>query len=310
MATDRALIRRRRIFLAGEETDTGTLLPLTATQGVINAFDREFNTEIEMTRRERQDGFGFHTSVPGARKFTLPVTTHLHGAGASGVPYWAFLFKVCGFTVAASTYTLGTGLSEATASLGIAEDGRLREGAGACGTFGMTFAAGMPVPINWDFTGKLLEPSASALPAPTFPSVVPPRFASATLTIGGTSYKISEVGFTLNGEVTMREDATADDDGNRANDGTGFHAAQVVSVDPVFTLDPEASASKNWFQDWMDGDTAALNIVVGTAANNIMTINAPAVQPREVQGADRNNLIVDQLTMECTGATLMTIAFS
>lgn len=313
MATDRAPIRRRRIFLAGEETTTGTQLTLSGSHGQFNALDREFQPDVDMVRRLRQDGFGAFTSVPGGRRATLPVTTHLHGSGGSGLPYWAFLFKCCGATLSSSTYTWSDGTSEATATMGVVEDlSRLHQMAGACGTFEMQMTAGEPVAINWEFTGKMLEPKTLTFPSPTFPTAVPPRFAAATLTVGGTSYKIGSVGFNLNADVQMREDAAADDDTVRSGDGTGYHAAQVVNIDPVFTIDPEGSAfgTKNWYQDMLDGDTAALNIVVGSDSNNTMTINAPAAQIRSASPGDRNNLIVDSLELECTGATLFTVAFS
>lgn len=309
MPTDRAKIRRRRVLAVAEEGTTGTAETLAAGDGAFNAYDFGVSYNVNQNRREREGGFGYHTSVPGARSGTASFMTHLVGSGGSGLPLEEFFWECCGFVGSAGTYTLSTGLSEVTATVGYYEDGRVHTMAGCAGNVSATFTSGEPVPLNWEFTGKVLEPQTATLISPTFPTTKPPRFAAATITIGGTSYKVSEVGFNLNATVTLREDAGADDDAGRSGDGTGFHAAQVVNVDPVFTIDPEAG-TKNWYEDMLDGDTAELVIAVGSASNNTMTITAGAVQVRSAQPQDRNGLIVDALELECTGATLMTVAYS
>lgn len=306
----RALVRRRRIFLAATEDTDGTAEALSATDGDFIAFDRELNPEIQMNRRERQDGFGYHTSVPGARMGTLPVMIHLHGSGGSGTPSIGRLLLACGATESTGTYSWGDATAYSTLTAGLAEDGRLRQISGAMGNLEMNATSGNPVEMSFNFTGKLLETKTLSFPSPTFPSVVPPRFAGATLTIGGTSYKMSTVGLNLNATVTMREDPAANDDAERSGDGTGYHGAQIVNIDPVFTFDPEASVSKNWIEDALDGDTAALSMVVGDDSNNTMTISASALQIRTPGTGDRNGLIVENLEMECTGSTLFSIAFS
>ena len=198
-----------------------------------------------------------------------------------------------------------------TVRLPLSDHGRLKQMAGAAGNLEMAFTAGNPVALNWTFNGKFLEDNTSyTLPSPTFPTVQPPRFASATLTIGGTAYKISQATLNLNCEVAMREDATSDDDATRSNDGTGYHAACVVNMDPTLTIDPEAQTSKSWVQDMLDGDTAALSIVVGSDSNNTMTLSAAAVQVNEAPSQDRNGVITDNIVLGFTGSTLFTVAFS
>ena len=310
MAQDRALIRRRRILAFAEETTTGTAETLSAADATTVVQDREVQYDIQMVRRQQQGGFGYHKSVPGARMATLPFTVHAHGNGATGLPAWSTLLEACGFTESAGTYTLSAGTSTATMTMGLQEDGRVHSVAGAAGTFSFEAASGNPVPFNFEFTGKVFEPQAQSLFSPTYNNTLPPRFAAATLTVGGTAYKVATAGFNLNGEVTMREDATADDDAGRSGDGTGYHAAQVVNVDPVFTIDPEAAASSLWYEELMDADTLALSMILGADSNNTITIGASALQVRSAQPGDRNGLIVDTTELECTGSTLMTIAFS
>lgn len=318
MATDRPLIRRRRIFACEVESTTGTAETLTDSSGAYNAFDVAFTPDVEMTTREQSGTMSNLDAIPGPRKGAMSLKTHMVGNGTSGLPAWAdSLLLSCGFTASGSTYKpSSTGLT--TLSMGSLEDGRLMSLIGAMGTFTWTFLAGQPVVIDWNHTGKMIEPQAQALIAPTRPTVVPPRFAAGTLTMGGGAIgKVSQLVITMNNEIILREDATADDDDGRSGDGTGFYAAYIVNRDITVTMDPEAVAfgTKNWYEDWLDGDELALSLVVGSASNNTMTITMPKLQPHNVQPEGRNSLMIDQYTGKPnansdTGDDEMTLVFS
>lgn len=318
MATDRPLIRRRRIFGCEVETTTGTAVTLTDSSGAYNAWDVQLSPDITMNEREQSGTLSMISAVPGPRRGTMSLKTHMHGNGASGAATWAStLLKACGFTNSGAVYSpTSTGTTSLT--MGSLEDGRLMSLVGAMGTCTMNFTAGNPCEMDWNFTGKVIEPQAQALISPTRTTVVPPRFAAGTLTLGGSAIgKVSQLSIALNNEVVLREDPTADDDAGRSGDGTGYHAAYIVRRDITVTADPEAVAfaTKNWYEDWMDGDVLALSLVLGSDSNNTMTIAMPKLQPHNVQPGDRNGLMVDNLTWKPnansdTGDDEMSITFS
>lgn len=318
MATDRPLIRRRRIFACEVETTTGTAVSITDSSGAYNAWDVELTPDITMSEREQSGTLSMLSAIPGPRRATMSLKTHMHGNGASGAATWAStLLKACGFTNSGAVYS-PTSTGQTSLTMASMEDGRIMSMAGAMGTCTMTFTAGQPVEMQWDFTGKMFEPQAQTLISPTRPTVVPPRFATGTLTMGGSAIgKVSQLTIALNNEVVLREDATANDDAGRSNNGTGYHAAYIVRRDITVTMDPEAVAfgTKNWYEDWMDGDVLALSLAVGTASNNTMTIAMPKLQPHNVAPGDRNGLMVDSITSKPTansdtGDDEMSITFS
>ena len=316
MAVSRALLRRRRVFAAKLETTTGDEIGLFDADGAINAYDRELEPSIEMTTREMQGSMSNLSAVPGARQGTLNVTTHMHGSDSESNPLWATtLLAASGWTAAADTYSPDS-TSTATLTAALFEDGNKRVLFGAKADWSWVFRAGQPVECNWTLTGKYKEPHAASMITPTFPSVIPPRFASATMTLAGVAYKISELTIAANNNVVMREDATSDDDDSRSNDGTGFAAAEITNRAVTITIDPEevGYATQNWSSEWIDGAELAMSIVVGSTANNIMTITAPKVQVSNVQPLDRNGILAETLTFTAndngTGDDELTIAFT
>lgn len=316
MATNRPLLRRRRQFAAAVETTTGTAVSLTASNAQFLMYDGDLTPEIDMVERESQGSLSMLTPIPGARAARLTRTMHLHGSGGSGLPSWATtLLDAAGFTNSSGTFSLDSD-NDTTLTVASYEDGRLFQLLGARATFTWAFRAHQPAESQWEMMGKLVEPTDVALLSPTYPTVVPPTFSSATLTVGGTAYKVSELVITLGNELVMREDANADDDATRTDDGTGYHACAIVNRSLRITMDPEAVAfsTKNWYQDLMDGDTAALSIVLGSAANNTITISAPAIALMSAAPGDRNGIMVDQLEFVPTRSSAdddeMTVAFS
>jgi hypothetical protein len=310
MAVDAPLLTRQRIFAASVEVTTGTAETLAAGDGAMNVFDAEINPNIEMTARPGQSSLSMLPAVHGARGSGMTLATYLVGNGASGMPLWAdTLLLAAGFSESGGTYKPITGSTAMTTlTAGVYEDGRLRTMSGAVATATMTMTAGEPVRIEWELSGKFEAPADTALITPTYPTVIPPRFASATFTIGGTSYKVAELVLTLNNEMVMRQDAT---------DATGYFSSVVANRDFKITVDPEAQlfATQDWYTDWFNHTEAAINIVVGSAANNTVTINAPKASIHNVQHADRDGIMTDALEFglnrnAAAGDDELSIAFS
>lgn len=301
MALDRALIRRRQTMAAALETTTGTPATLNAAAGVFNAWNHRFVPNITVLPRELQGSMSPRKAGVGARMGTHSFTTDLHGNGASGLPLWATtLLSAAGFTVSSTTYSPDS-THDVTITEGFYDDGRLFTLQGCKTDFTMRGTAGQPVEVDWTVTGKFPEPTGVALITPTYPTVQPPRLATATFTVGGSNYFVD--GFTLScgNSIVMRQSVHENDDATRTTDGTGYHAAAITNRNIRFTINPEASvfATKNWYQDMMDADTLALNLVIGATANNIITIAAPALQLMTAAPGSRDDLSTDSLEFAC-----------
>jgi hypothetical protein len=163
------------------------------------------------------------------------------------------------------------------------------------GTFQMKFVAGQVVMCDWTFTGKYIAPTTTANLTPALPTGIGPRFAGATLTIGGGSVVIPELTITANNTVIYRES------GGESGDSTGYLAAHITDRRIVVAIPPEADTTKDWYADWVAGTTAALSLSVG--GSGAISVTAPALQPINVQPADRNGLIADALDFLCTTTT-------
>lgn len=301
MALDRALIRSRQTMAAALETDTGSPATLNAAAGAFNAWNHRFAPSIGVLPRELQGSMSPRKAAVGARMGTHSFTMDLHGNGASGLPLWATtLLSAAGFTVSSTTYSPDS-THDITITTGFYDDGRLFTLTGAKTDFTMRGTAGQPVEVDWTVTGKFPEPTAVALITPTHPTVQPPRLASGTFTVGGANYFVEGFSLSSGNSIVMRQSIHTNDDATRSGDGTGYHAAAITGRNLRFTIQPEASvfATKNWYQDLLDADTLALNLIIGATANNIITIAAPALQLMTAAPGSRDDLSTDVLEFAC-----------
>lgn len=315
MAVDNALIMEQSVFGAAPETTTGTALTLDAGDAGMNIFNCEWNPEASYISRPGQGSASRLKGTVGRLAAGFTFRTELTGNGASGLPYYAStLFPACGFPFTSTTASPSTGnASQSTLTMAKWVDGQRFQIAGAVGTFAIDGNSGEPVYVDWDFMGKRIAPAAEGNVAPTYPTVDIPRFANGTLTVGGTQYKIG--GFNI--AVTQNKAPRFD-----ANDssGTGIYAftlagERVVTI-TLRELEMVALGTKNWWTDYTSYTTAAVNIVVGTASNNTITLNAPVAQlAAEPSLGDREGIVVNELTFEAVrsaaaGDDELTIAFS
>ena len=294
MATDQPLLSRQRVFGCKVEVTTGTAESITAAEGAYNVFDADLSPEVTMHARPGQSNLSPRTAVAGMRAGRYRFRTELVGSGTSGLaPTWAgTLLLACGFENSSGTTYVPNTDGATTLTMAAYEDGRSRLLVGSMGTCVLTFRAGAPVDMAWEFLGKLGVHGDSTIIAPTYPTTLPPRFGGATLTVGGTAFKIAEMTISLGSELILRE--------NQA-DATGIHAAYIVGRDVRVTMDPEAvlHATRDWHAAWLAGTEYALSCAVGTASGNTVTITAPKMQIHEYPVGDRNGILVDQLTFAC-----------
>jgi hypothetical protein len=293
MATDRALLTKLSVFAAAIETTTGTAATLSATEAKFNAMDMSYTAEIPPNERQGQGSMSPLQPVPGARSARLQVKTEVSGNGASGDPPWlSTLIASCGFTNSAGTWKPING-PITTLSLGGFYDGRKYLMTGAMGGFTLDGQAGNPAVISYDFMGVHGVPTDVALLTPTYPTVIPPRFAASTLTIGGSAYKIGKVQIAVENNLKMREDVTH---------VSGHHACAITGRRILVRVSPESSlfATKDWYAAHLAGTTAALSLVFGSVANNIITIAAPKmVLLNPPQMEDDDGIMRDALEFVC-----------
>lgn len=311
MAVEAPLLSRQRVFAAKVETTTGDPIALSATDAKFNVYEPEIKPDIEMSEREGQSAFSPLPSIHGGRGCTYTFKTDLTGQGASSATdqQAQVLWPACGFSYSGGTLTPATGSSSYTSlTMGHYVDGRFFSGAGMVGKVKLPLRSGQACKPEWEFRGVWQPPTGVALITPTYPTIKPPRFASATFTIGGTSYNVAEVDIEIENELTLREDATA---------ASGFHSAVITNRRIKVMVDPEALAlsTKDWYADWLAHTEAALSIVIGATTHNTITISCPKLQLTKAEPGDRNDIHIDKLEFQANrsasaGDDEFTIAFS
>jgi hypothetical protein len=303
------LIKRRRVLAAKIETTAGTAESLTSSEAGFNVYDVEINADIPMYERKAEGSLSMLPAVPGARSGSIKFSIDAYGSGTGGTsPTWALtLLKGCGMTESSGTFSLtSTAASMKTLTLGVYEDGLFKSLAGAMGNFTVDGEDGKPLKVTFEYTGVWQAPTDVSLIAPTYATTVPPRFAGAAFTIGGTSPILSKFNLKSGNVVTLREDITKT---------AGYIAAVITDRKFEGNIDPEAKlvASSDVFGNWIAGTEAALSCAVGSGGNAI-TIAAPAIQYMKITEGDRNGIQTHGLDFMCmqngaTPDTEVTIAF-
>lgn len=295
------------------ESVSGTAEALTASEGVFNVYNPVLTPEVGFTEREGQSSFDRLPGVPQGRGGRLTFSVDLVGKGSSGVPDWASVFlQGCGCNNGSGgTFSFVTGSSSAkTLTIGLYEDGLLRSIAGSVGTFTINLTAGTAGRVDFEFLGILQAESDTALVAPDYPAIIPPRWANSSgCTYDGVSLILNTATFAAGNVLKLREDA---------NQTSGYKAGIITDRMPTFSLDPETVllATKNWYTNFYASTGASLSAVVGTASNNIITLTMPkAVLTAPPSRGDRDGLMTTVLSGVATrsadaGDDCWTIAFS
>lgn len=299
---------RRRVLAAAAEGTPGTAETLDATDAAFNVYDTEFSFDTPLIRRMGQSAFSMLTGVAGARPCSVRFSCDLTGDGAAGNPSWASTFlPACGmaYTASGQVYAPDTGSTD-TLTIGVYIDGTRFLAVGCMGTFTIELRNGEPGRVNFEFIGKYGGKTDTALIAPTYPTVDPPRFASATFTIGSYTPLASTLSISSNNEVILRADAT---------DATGYLSSYITGRSFGGSTDPEDQliATFDAYGDFLASTEAALSCIVGSA-NNRITMAAPKLQFQQVNGGDRDGLLTAAIDFDLNrsasaGDDEFTIAF-
>lgn len=288
------LLRRKRVLAAKIEATPGVAESLSGSDGLFNVYDSTIQPNVPVIQREGQGAFGRIPSVPGARSGTAVFSIHM--IGGDPLPAWATTFlPACGFVATGDIYTPRTeapGSNVKTLTIASYQDGQRKMLRGCAGNVVFTFVSGEPVVMTFTFTGLWVQPDDVALLAPNYPEVIPPRFASSGLTIGGSlwSPKISQLTLDTGNQVVLREDPS---------DITGYCTALITDRVPTGTIDPEASlvATNDVYGDWLDSQQSALELTCGSSGNRI-GFDAPKWQIINPQEGNRNDIQIDTIEFQ------------
>lgn len=288
------LLRRKSVFAAKVETTIGTAESLTASEGAFNAMDFTIQPNVAMTRREGQGGFQYLPSMPEGMTGTCSIKHELTYNGTD-VPSWAsVLLPACGFVASGAVFTPRTeapGSNVKTLTIGHYKDGKRSILSGCMGTFTITLETGKTAFITFTFTGKYSSNETDVtLIAPTYPTVLPLRFAAGVLTYNSVALCTSTVSVDAGNSVVMRECVNA-------SDRSGYVSALVTNRAPVITANPESVlvATQDLDALWLASTPQVLTITVGAAGAGI-TIAAPKAQLENKQQGNRSDMFSDDLT--------------
>jgi len=304
------LLARKKVLAAKIETTVGTAISLTGSDAAFNVFDATIQPTIEFVSRMGQAAFGSITGSVGQASGTLTFRTELFGDGAGGVPGWAStLLPACGFTNSTGTFSPKSeapGSNVKTLTMGLYVDGVFKSIRGAVGNCVVTIVPGKPVDLNWTFTGAWVTPTDVALLAPTYPTLLPMRATSGTVTLGAFAPCFSSMTIDFGNQIVPRTCAASTN---------GLHSYIITNRMPVGTLDPEAKlvASYPAYGEWITSVERVMTATFSDATDNVSFVGSK-FQLTNVQEADREGLQTDTLTYQLNrgngGNDELTIDFS
>jgi hypothetical protein len=289
------LINKSQIAVEVEGAE-GTAETLVAADYVL-AGNIKFDPVIETVMREcKAADLSPFAHVVGGKTAKLSFDVYLYGTAAAGSTLdYADALKACGLAEAlapgtSATYT-PTSASVPSATIGWYMDGKAYKMWGARGNVSLILEKGQPGILRFEFTGcNWSETDTALLAGVTVPSVIPPAFLAATLTIDSYAALVSRVEINLNNEVVLRPDA---------NSASGYKSAVITGRAPTLTFDPEnvLASAEEFIGHWASGTQMAFSAVVGSATGgNKFTVTAPKVQYREIAMADTGGISRFEIT--------------
>lgn len=297
------LLKKFRTMAAKIETTPGTAESLTAAEGVFNAYDLMIQPSIAMTDREGSGSFNYLTSISEGQTATVTFKTDLAWDGTATEPtIFSVLMPACGWTESSNvwkprTETVGTNVKTVTLGVYIG-DGTgntiLKSIKGSVGTYVITLPTGRFITIEWTFTGVYVEPASTTMITPTYSTTNPLRFASAAAcTFNSVAMAVEQITIDAGNEVIMLEDPTS---------ASGYSHGLIVNRRPTINANPESVlvATQNRHNVWTTSTPYAIQITLDGPTTSTLGITAPKAQIINIQEADRNKFVVDDVEFLCT----------
>lgn len=292
------LLKRIRTLAAKVETTPGTAESLTSAEGVFNAYDLMIQPSIAMTDREGSGSFNYLTAISEGQTATVTFKTDIPWDGTATEPtVFSVLMPACGWVESSNVWkpkSEAPGSNVKTLTLGVYVDGLLKSIKGAVGTWVMTLPTGRFITIEWTFTGVYIEPTSTSIITPTYPTTNPLRFASATAcTFNSVAMVVEQITIDAGNEVVMIEDPT---------NASGYKHGLIVNRRPTINANPESVlvATQNRHNVWTTSTPYAIQITLDGPTTSTLGITAPKAQIINIQEADRNKFVVDDVEFLCT----------
>jgi hypothetical protein len=297
------LYKRKKTLAAKVEGTPGTAEALTNAEGAFNAYDIMLQPSISFEDREGSGSFNYLTAISQARSATITFKTDVAWDGTATEPsIFTVLMPACGWTETTNVWkprSEAPGTNVKTLTMGTYVDGVLKTIKGAVGTYVITLTTGGMITIEWTFTGVYVEPTDVAIIAPTYPTESPLRFAAATAcSFNSVALKVQKITIDAGNEVALLEDPT---------DASGFIHAIITNRRPTITANPESIlvATQNRHNIWTTSTPYTIQITLDGPSTSTLGITAPKAQIINIQEADRNRIVTDEIEFLCTknGAT-------
>lgn len=132
-----------------------------------------------------------------------------------------------------------------------------------------------------------------ALPSPTLDATVPLAVKGLPITVGSYSPTIASMTVSLGLQTAMPADVASPD---------GIGTIQIVGREITGSIDPEATviATKDWEQDWKDGDSYALDTgTLGPTSGNRWRLQLADIYPTEIGKGDRDGVGTREVGFGC-----------
>lgn len=297
------LLKRIRTLAAKVESTAGTAESLTSSEGVFNAYDVMIQPSIAMADREGSGSFNYLTSITEGQTATVTFRTDIPWDGTATEPtVFSVLMPACGWTETSNVWkprSEAPGTNVKTLTLGVYVNGVLKTIKGAVGTWVMTLPTGRFITIEWTFTGVYVEPTAVAIITPTYPTTNPLKFTSAeACTFNSVALAVEQITIDAGNEVVMLEDPTQ---------ASGFIHGIITNRRPTINANPESVlvATQNRHNIWTTSTPYTIQITLDGPSTSTLGITAPKAQIINIQEADRNRIVTDEIEFLCTknGAT-------
>lgn len=297
------LIRRRRVLAAKTETTPGTAESLLAADAAFNAYNIVFQQNVAFEEREAPAAFGMMASIPGMHQGTISFSMDASWDGTATEPTWADTFlPACGWVKSGQVFTPRTeapGSNVKTLTLAVYNDGIRWLLSGAAGTFTLVCPTGRAAVFNFTFQGLLQATTDQSMPAPTYPTDVPMRYASSTTTWNSVALCLENITLDSGNTVTPIECAA---------NAQGVEYFMVTNRQVRVTGNPSTRlvASQDRYGKLLDMSEHALTWNLDGPTNAVMTMAAPKAQIVNINPGDRNGQTIDEIEWLClrNGSTI------
>jgi hypothetical protein len=271
-------LKMKRAILGEIELTYNTDPTPTGAANALEVYDPS-SPALELTQAARspvRPFLGPDSTVVGATPYKLDFSVMLAGSGTAGTaPAYDCLLRACGLdgTNTPATSEVYAPVSSGYESITLYDnlDGVLHKGTGCRGNMSMEFAHGAIPSAKFSFTGNHVAPSDTSLPSLTLSAWQDGLImnkVNTTVALHGETPVTSKISIDLGNKVSWKDFPNNAEEVRISDRG----------VKGSITVEADALSVANWFAIAKAGTLGALQIVHGTAAGNIVQIDAANVQ--------------------------------